>query len=216
MGKRFEGEQSEQKRCLEMTAAEEVENDFIIGPFFSEEAVTEKIGHPNWSIVRRFVISQEGGQKLRPLDNCLEWQVNEAYTSTIQLELQDADYITATAAAIGKILTGKSQTSSRKPLIKTWLWKCFDLSIAYKQMAIFPQHRDLAVIYFRDRDDRERFYIPRSLLFGATSAVFSFNRVSRSIAHVLMIFRFLLPNVYTRLWRRWYQSTWMEDQRRSW
>ena len=56
-----------------------------------------------------------------------------------------------------------------------------DLSKAYKQMPILPQHRDLAVIFFRDVEGRTRFYVPRSLIFGATAAVYGFNRASRSL-----------------------------------
>ena len=76
---------------LEETAQEEVEMSFLEGPFFSAAEVTEALGHPNWRIMRRFVIEQ--GAKLRPIDDGLEAQLNSAYTSTIRLDLQDADYV---------------------------------------------------------------------------------------------------------------------------
>ena len=32
-----------------------------------------------------------------------------------------------------------------------WVGKMLDLSKAYKQLPIFPSHRDLAVVFFRDK-----------------------------------------------------------------
>ena len=48
-------------------------------------------------------------------------------------------------------------------------------------MGIHPSDRHLAVIYFEGEDGLPRFYVSNSLMFGATAAVYSFNRVSRSI-----------------------------------
>ena len=62
-----------------------------------------------------------------------------------------------------------------------WLGKTLDLSKAYKQLPILPEHRDLAVVFFRDREGKPVFLIPNSLMFGSTAAVYAFNRVSRSL-----------------------------------
>ena len=117
--------------------------------------------------MRRFVIEQ--GAKLRPIDDGLEAQLNAAYSSTIRLDLQDADYVIALALHLGKH-PGKK-----------WLGKTLDLSKAYKQLPILPEHRDLAVVYFKDRTGKPVFLIPSSLMFGSTAAVYAFNRVSRSL-----------------------------------
>ena len=69
---------------LEETAQEEVDMSFLDGPYHSDAEVTEVLGHPNWRIVRRFIIEQ--GTKLRPIDDGLEAQLNSAYTSTIRLD----------------------------------------------------------------------------------------------------------------------------------
>ena len=55
------------------------------------------------------------------------------------------------------------------------------LSKAYKQMGIAPEHRYLAVIFFKGKQGVPRFYVANSLMFGAAAAVYAFNRVSRSI-----------------------------------
>ena len=51
---------------LDAATEEEVQLGFMEGPF-SEAQVTEKLGHPNWCIIRRFILDQGGG-KLRPID----------------------------------------------------------------------------------------------------------------------------------------------------
>eukprot|EP00435_Cladocopium_sp_Y103_P022564 s4461_g5.t1 len=149
------------------TAKEEKELNFLEGPFSSEEEVSEYFGHSNWRVIRRFVIQQ--GQKLRPIDDGLEAQINAAYTSTIRLDLQDADYVIAMVLEL-----------SKWPGLE-WCGKTLDLSKAYKQLPIMPEHRDLAVVHFKDESGNPVFYVPNSLMFGSTAAVFAFNRVSRSL-----------------------------------
>eukprot|EP00435_Cladocopium_sp_Y103_P026492 s3071_g6.t1 len=149
------------------TAKEEKELNFLEGPFSSEEEVSEYFGHSHWRVIRRFVIQQ--GQKLRPIDDGLESQINAAYSSTIRLDLQDADYVIALVLEL-----------SKWPGLE-WCGKTLDLSKAYKQLPILPEHRDLAVVHFKDESGNPVFYIPNSLMFGSTAAVFAFNRVSRSL-----------------------------------
>ena len=117
--------------------------------------------------MRRFIIEQ--GTKLQPIDDGLEAQLNSAYTSTIRLDLQDAEYVIALTLELGK-RTGLN-----------WVGKTLDLSKAYKQLPIKPSHRDIAVVFFRDHAGKARYYIPNSLMFGSTAGVCAFNRVSRSL-----------------------------------
>ena len=159
---------------LEETAQEEVEMSFLEGPFFSAAEVTEALCHPNWCIMRRFVIEQ--GAKLRPIDDGLEAQLNSAYTSTIRLDLQDADYVVALTLELGKT----------KGL--DWVGKTLDLSKAYKQ--------DLAVVFFRDKQGKARYYVPNALMFGSTAAVYTFNQVSRSIWFLISVFLKVPSAVY--------------------
>ena len=48
-------------------------------------------------------------------------------------------------------------------------------------MGIHPSDRHLAVIYFAAADGSPQFFVANSLMFGSTAAVYSFNRVSRSL-----------------------------------
>ena len=177
MGKRHESHDASHTAHLEETAAEEVSMGFVEGPFFSEAQVTSFFGHDRWMIVRRFVLVQGAEQKLRPIDDCLEAQLNRGFTSTSHLQLQDVDYIASLAL---KIATAVSEGQQRFGS-GVWKGKCLDLSKAYKQMGIHPDDRHLAVIYFEAADGSPRFYVSNSLMFGSTAAVYSFNRVSRSI-----------------------------------
>lgn len=156
---------------------DELARGFLDGPFFSEEEVTRHLGRDDWSLVRRFVLVQGSEGKLRPIDDCLEAQLNFAYTSTSYLKLQDVDYISGLAL---KIVSAASSGDDRLYNGK-WLGKCLDLSKAYKQMGVLPEHRYLSVIFFHDDAGNPRFYISNALMFGATAAVYSFNRVSRSL-----------------------------------
>ena len=166
---------------LETTAAEELQLGFLEGPFSTETEVTNYLGRDDWCVVRRFVLVQGAEMKLRPIDDCLEAQLNHAFTVTSYLKLQDIDYITGLALKIAERLTQKGAG----PGIEPWLGKCLDLSKAYKRMAIHPSNRHLAVIFFHGQDGAPKFFVANSLMFGASAAVYSFNRVSRSLWFLL-------------------------------
>ena len=163
------------------TTQEELSLGFLEGPFHTEAQVTEFLGRNDWSLIRRFVLVQGAENKLRPIDDCLEAQLNYAYTSTSYLKLQDVDYVSGLALRIASsVVQGKQKHGSGR-----WRGKCLDLSKAYKQMGVLPAHRYLAVIFFHDLEGKPRFYVSNSLMFGATAAVYSFNRVSRSLWFLL-------------------------------
>ena len=166
---------------LEVTATEELELGFMEGLFFSENEVTNYLGRDDWCVVRRFVLVQGVEMKLRRIDDCLEAQLNHAFTVTSYLKLQDIDYITGLALKIAERLTQHAQG----PGVEQWVGKCLDLSKAYKQMAIHQNDRHLAVIFFHSATGQPKYFVANSLMFGASAAVYSFNRVSRSLWFLL-------------------------------
>ena len=101
---------------------------------------------------------------------------------TSYLKLQDVDYISELALRIASSVAGGKQKSGSGRL----LGKCLDLSKACKQMGVLPEHRYLSVIFCHDAEGQPRFYVSNSLMFGATFAVYSFNRVSRSLWFLLI------------------------------
>ena len=121
---------------LEATCAEEVEMGFLEGPFYTEEAVSEALGRSDWSLIRRFVLVQGAELKLRPMDDCLESQLNSAFTSNSYLKLQDIDYVAGMALQIA----AASSSGNQRHGSGAWLGKCLDLSNAYKQIGILPAH----------------------------------------------------------------------------
>ena len=163
---------------LEKATTEEVERGFLDGPC-AEEQVSKKLGTTRWSAIRRFVLVQGAELKLRPIDDCAEAQLNDAYTSTIRLRMMDSDYVSALALRIAKLEAERAARLGVSP--RPWVGKTLDLTKAYKQLPILPAHRDLCVILIKDRNGKTQHYIGNALVFGATSAVFSFNRVARSL-----------------------------------
>ena len=127
-------------------------------------------------VVRRFVLVQGAEQKLRPIDDCLEAQLNMVLTSASYLKLQDVDYIASLALKVAEaVSTGQQKHGSGE-----WTGKRLELSKAYQQMGIHPSDRHLAVIYFAGEDGLPRYFLSDSLMFGATAAVYRLNRVSKS------------------------------------
>ena len=170
---KFEKTDPEESRILKEATDSEVSSGFLEGPFYERGEVTSRLGTEDWTVIRRFVLFQGAEQKPRPIDNCLESQLNAGYSSSIHLRLQDSNYIAAMALHVAKEVSGgrahKAATS--------WKGKCLDLSKACKQLAIHPSHRQLSVIAIREADGRDALYLSNSLMFGSTAAVYAFNRV---------------------------------------
>ena len=159
---------------LQEVTQEEVSLGFLDGPCSADE-ISTLVGHESWCVIRRFLIEQ--GAKHRPIDDACQSQTNAAYSATIKLELHNADYIACIALLIAKKIKGGEQRFGSGE----WTGKCLDLTKAYKQIALHPSHRDLCVTYFKGADGKDRFYLPNSLMFGASAAVFGFIRVSRCL-----------------------------------
>ena len=171
----------EEARILQEATDQEVSLGFLEGPFYDRDKVSDLLDTKEWSVIRRFVLIQGSEQKPRPIDNCLEAQLNAGYSSSIHLRLQDSDYIASMALHVAKEVSGGRAHASAC----SWQGKCLDLSKAYKQLAIHPAHRPLAVIAVRDAEGRDALYVSNSLMFGSTAAVYAFNRVSRALWYLI-------------------------------
>ena len=117
---------------------------------------------------------------------------NLAYTTNFKLELYDADTLAALVAAVTDSLrAGKvsfdmdDDTVCSVPVhpevaSDAWSGRTLDLSRAYKQLALDRASRCLSVVGYHYRG-RWVFFRCDVLPFGAIAAVYSFNRVSRSL-----------------------------------
>ncbi|CAE7247692.1 unnamed protein product [Symbiodinium sp. CCMP2592] len=178
---KFERVDPEEARILKEATDEEVAMGFLEGPYYDQSQITELLGTNDWTVIRRFVLLQGAELKPRPIDNCLESQLNAGYSSSIHLRLQDSDYISAMALHVAReVSEGRAHKDASE-----WKGKTLDLSKAYKQLAIHPSHRPLSVIAVRQSDGKDALYISNSLMFGSTAAVYAFNRVSRALWFLL-------------------------------
>ena len=70
--------------------------------------------------------------KPRPIDDCLEAQLNYGFASTSYLKLNDIDYIAGLALKVAQaVAEGKQRHES-----SLWCGKCLDLSQAYEQVGV--------------------------------------------------------------------------------
>ena len=59
-----------------------------------------------------------------------------------------------------------------------------------------PGHRPLPVTVFRDSRGRDLFFIADSFLFGATCAVYGFDRVVRSLRFLLVRYQHIIAGSF--------------------
>ena len=152
-------------------------------------------GANHWLFNPRFALYQGTEAKIRAIDDGKRPGLNLAYTANFKLELFDVDTLAALIACVTDSLQAGSVELELKdkavsvPInsqVKqdTWLGRALDLSRAYKQLAIDPKPRLLNVIGCFFSGERV-FFRCDVLQFGALAAVYSFNRVSRSIHHLI-------------------------------
>ena len=185
---------------LHEATMEEVKLGHLVGPF-TEKQLDEKFGKNGWLFNKRFALQQGTAEnpKVRVIDDCRRSGLNSAYTTTNKLELLDVDVLACALLAIADahatgwvdlgecqdgVLAGRVHEAAKG---QNWLGRTLDLSKAYKQVPLSEEAQSLCVLgYFHD--NRWKYYTTSRLPFGATSAVYTFNRISRSIHHILSRF----------------------------
>ena len=186
-------------RLVELSQ-EEVDEHFLAGPFFSEDEVTAHLGSPDWTLTKRFLLLQGEDMKERVIDDYKRSHVNAAFSSRSYLELQDADVLAA-------LITMVMQLIARGPSVQVLLQdgtmlegilsksvqhgvdvvgRCFDLSKAYKQIAVQEQSLKHAVLGARSASGKWHLYTSQSLPFGAVASVYAFNKSARALQHLLL------------------------------
>ena len=82
----------------------------------------------------RFVLFQGVNQKVRVVDDAKQSAVNSAYSSTVKLQLRRG-------SRCGYVLGAVREAGLSGSDAFEWLGKTFDLSKAYKQLAVLPDHQ---------------------------------------------------------------------------
>ena len=177
---------------------EEAESGQIEGPL-SQEELESKVGRL-WIAARRFGTQQ--GEKIRPIDNFSEFQVNAAFGTEERIHLLSVDHVVAWTKAwidstgedgrffevvdtLGDTWEGALHPSWSSDEWKTVVGRVTDLKNAYKQIAVSPAHACFSVVAVLDTDDSKmKLFKATSLMFGETAAVYSFLRISRALAAI--------------------------------
>ena len=163
----------EDEQALLDTTNEEVSRGFLQGPY-TEQEISVLLETEEWSLNPRFALFQGTSGKVRVIDDAKKSAVNSAYTSTVKLQLQDIDY------AANMVLAIMAEAAAAGVPLSDWKGKTFDLSKAYKQMAILPSHQKHAVVGF-PISGKWKFYRSVSLPFGCAGSVYGFVRVSQAL-----------------------------------
>ena len=178
----------------------ELEAGFLKGPFDSEADVSEFLGCTDWSLSQRFLLLQGAEQKPRVIDNLKESAVNAAFGSTSYLALQDVDFVGGFVSFISRVLSagpdivirlnsGRALMGRVHPSFNAHpalVGRAVDLSKAYKQVALHPDSRKHSVLGVKKKEGEWAFFVSRSIPFGASASVFSFNKITRALWSALV------------------------------
>lgn len=177
----------------------EAEQGWLSGPFSSEREVTEALKTDNWICTRRFPLRQSN--KIRLIDDGLESGLNSAYSSFNKLKLMDMDSVVAMVQLLLQSIHGKGRFCFRLSdgrllegmVHSDWrrnpklLGRTLDLTAAYKQLAVDPKQSLIrALVAYNPEKKAPAFFIFNALPFGATGSVYGFNRVAKSLWHIMV------------------------------
>eukprot|EP00438_Fugacium_kawagutii_P011611 Skav216067 [mRNA] locus=scaffold389:28036:29832:+ [translate_table: standard] len=183
----------ETRRELWQRAMDEVGKGWLRGPL-TEAQVAGQLG-PLFVVSRRFGLTQS--DKVRPIDDLSESLVNSAYGSSYRLDLPGVDGISLVARTMieavkddgtvvltlsdGSSLNGYLHNSMSVREARTLVGRTLDLDAAYKQMLVAKQSLWASVLAIEDPDGYKRLFVSNVLPFGASSSVYAFNLVARSL-----------------------------------
>ena len=181
----------------------EVEKGYIQGPYSSLEDVRRELGSDSVCLVRRFAILQGQGEDVKPrvIDDAKESGLNAAYTAKEKMDLHDFDHVSSIASYIGsRLLETNSREGRLHAEMRTnmnWLGRCLDLSKAYKQIPISTSSRSLMVLMVPNpATGKQMFFTTSSMPFGCAASVFSFNRITRSLLHIMQVMLRVVGGVF--------------------
>ena len=196
----------EHQKELHEASLAEVAKGHLHGPL-DEQQVTEALGDSSWLFSPRFAVYQGEEKKVRPIDDCKRSGLNSAYTVNFKLELFDMDALACLLAAIAestasghyecKLSDGSLIGCKLHHAVASdqWMGRTLDLSRAYKQLGIDTKSRRLSVVGYQ-HEGEWKYYLNHVLPFGATASVYSFNRVSKSLHHIICKLLFSLSTCF--------------------
>ena len=184
----------------------EKDNGWLTGPFTREE-LDASLGP--WVASRRFGLRQ--GKKLRNIDDLSEFLINATVGTKQKVPMGGVDKIMAIVRAISATSGERGEVWSpainkRGSLHPSWtiaetreiVGRTLDLASAYKYLVRSLTDERFAIIaVFNPSSKQCEFFKSTSLPFGASGAVYGFNRIALAIRNILTrIFGLALSNFY--------------------
>lgn len=178
------------RELFEMTVEEASNKRWLQGPLTPTQ-VSDVVGD-KWMPVRRFGILQK--EKLRPIDDFKENQVNDTFSCAEKVTLYALDYLIWAVLALVRLYKSGGEfsytLSTGERLVghvhQEWL-SCdseflitaLDLKSAYKQLPLHPKDQAKAVVSLWSHQHNDvRCFVTKTLPFGAAGSVHNFLRVS--------------------------------------
>eukprot|EP00435_Cladocopium_sp_Y103_P017156 s916_g4.t1 len=138
----------------------------------------EELPKDGGRVSRRFAVVQS--DKVRPIDNYSESQVNNGITVTNKCTVDGVDTIAATACLFMKKMRKRRKKCSL-------VGRSFDLKSAYRQLAVSDESLKWARLAVYDPETkRTRCFQQYSLPFGAKSSVVAFLRCARLLQWICL------------------------------
>ena len=186
---------------------EERDLGWLKGPF-DEPEIDALVGSAQWLATRRFPLEQK--DKTRLIDDALASGLNSAYGTSNKLALFDVDTLVSMVVQVAKafqhpggaLITGSGE-QIHLSVSSAWarpfqvLGRTLDLQSAYKQVGPYmPELWNRVIMVYDPYTKGPRYFISSALMFGSTAAVYAFNRMSRSVWHILTHVLMLWTTVY--------------------
>ncbi|CAE7914902.1 unnamed protein product, partial [Symbiodinium necroappetens] len=164
---------------------EDVKEASTVGPFGSEEEVSEFLGCSDWIPTQRFEVVQKN--KVRGCDSATSNLINQTAVITEKLELTSTDLHVAVLREL--------RTRGGDRQLQGWV---LDERKAYRQLPIAPHHRKFSVICLKDPSDGvPKFFVMIGHSFGLVAAVYNYNRRSAMINDIFVkLFNMVAFNFY--------------------
>lgn len=164
----------------EVLFAASINDNTLLGPFYTTAEVDAVVGTTHWTPARRFpVIQFKNWQrtvtKVRPCDDKRRDTTNSATSAEETVRMACADDVAALAR----------YWSLAAPGCQLGLLSA-DLASAYRQVPIRPDHlRYNIVVCIDPTTDQQVFFVGSALLFGCKSSVPNFCRVTESLTNIM-------------------------------
>lgn len=200
---------SEVKRAIWEGALAEVEKTWLEGPY-TEAQLSQKLG-PLFVVSHRFGLEQS--DKVRAIDDMSESLVNACFGSVYKLDLLGIDGVAILARTFvesvtddrrvcfrlsdGTMLSGLLNNEFSIDQARALRGRTLDLDAAYKQVLVSKSSLWCAVLAVENLEGNKEFVISKVLPFGASAAVYAFNRLARAL-HIIgeRLFGLVWSNYY--------------------